>query len=345
MRTLHVGLRVGDDPDEPYGGRGTWMTLGVLYLVVAAGWLFHYDFARDGRLYSAAALAAFLVRVLGVHIGIVLLVGMVVPILQRRPWPTIVARVPLIAFLLLPLVDLSRTSEQGTFDRKRDDVRIMTSNLLYTRTGSDDLVDQVREANPDVLLVQEFTPAWQTTLAREIGDEFPHRVEMSRADAYGVAVYSKKPLEAGVLDLASNETPQVRAVIDRGDERDLVVYNLHLRMPLAVSQHTEQRREVAALVEHLERDREEQVVIAGDFNMTETTLHHAAIVDDAGYTSAWDAVERGRGATWPAAVPAIFGLRLDHVFVSPELRVLDIDVKADNGSDHRPVVVDLRPRG
>ena len=92
------------------------------------------------------------------------------------------------------------------------------------------------------------------------------------------------------------------------------------------------------------------VIMAGDFNAT--IDHMSGLGSDGGTLGLCKdaAIATGNGAsgTWSASVPAILGTPIDHVMTSTHweatgslvLRSMD-----DSGSDHRPLIVQLEPRG
>lgn len=336
--------RQTDPPTESDRDRSRhwWVLLAAAYLLVAFGWLFHYDLSADGTAYAVAAMVTFLVRVLGVHIGLgALFVALLLSVRGYRG--VAVAAVPLIVFLVAPLVDVTPRKVDAADE---PGVRVMSANLLDLNDDHAAVITQIRRQDPDVLLLQEYTPTWDRELRSALRSSHPHMVAHERSDSYGLAVYSKTPYEQtgvdGPLELGEGLTPQIRAVIDV-DGMELAVYNLHLMMPLALGAHAEQRHQIADLVDEL-RNEDGATLVAGDLNFTETTPHHDAIVD-AGFRSAWDIAGHGRGSTWPArsALRFLPGLRLDHVFVSKTVSVGGMTIGSRNGSDHRPVIVDIRP--
>ncbi len=91
------------------------------------------------------------------------------------------------------------------------------------------------------------------------------------------------------------------------------------------------------------------VIVAGDLNST--LDHWASLGDGAGLGACRDAA-RATGVaalgTWPTVLPPLLGAPIDHVLASGRwqavgFRVLDSVDGA--GSDHRPVVAQLRPSG
>jgi endonuclease/exonuclease/phosphatase (EEP) superfamily protein YafD len=93
------------------------------------------------------------------------------------------------------------------------------------------------------------------------------------------------------------------------------------------------------------------IIMTGDFNAT--LDHFAGLGASPGATlgRCTDAALRGRSAaigTWPAAVPALLGAQIEHVMTTTNWRVAGARVVEDlddAGSDHRPIVVRLRPAG
>ncbi|MFH5821295.1 endonuclease/exonuclease/phosphatase family protein [Georgenia sp. AZ-5] len=85
------------------------------------------------------------------------------------------------------------------------------------------------------------------------------------------------------------------------------------------------------------------LVVAGDLN---ATLDHRPLQDLGACADAAVATGVGGVSTWPAALPAWFGSTIDHVLHDASAYVVtDGAVLERGGSDHRAVVVRLRPAG
>jgi len=218
----------------------------------------------------------------------------------------------------------------------------MTTNLFFQADSIDALLVEIDQADPDVLVMQEYTWRWHEGLLRTIGDRFPHRVLDVRDDAFGAAIYSKFPIiqpaqadfGAGLGKLAAP-----RAVLDV-DGREVAVYGIHLFPPFT-SRVAFMKRQLEALLSAL-REEKRPVIVAGDFNFTARSRMHARICE-LGLADAHDAAGHGRGATWPNLGPlSVFPkIRIDHVFTSRGLSAIRCVAGAGQGSDHRPVIVDV----
>jgi endonuclease/exonuclease/phosphatase (EEP) superfamily protein YafD len=97
----------------------------------------------------------------------------------------------------------------------------------------------------------------------------------------------------------------------------------------------------------------ENVILAGDLN---STLDHYTGLDAASDASGGlggcrdGARLTGNAAvgSWPAVLPALLGAPIDHVMATPNWEFVGFRVITDQddaGSDHRPVVAQLRPAG
>ena len=93
----------------------------------------------------------------------------------------------------------------------------------------------------------------------------------------------------------------------------------------------------------------ENVIVAGDFNATVDHMSAYAVDGQLGNCHdgalAHDAAAVG---TWPTFLPPLLGAPIDHVMATGEwqftgMRV--IESRDDQGSDHRPVLAQLRPAG
>jgi endonuclease/exonuclease/phosphatase (EEP) superfamily protein YafD len=91
----------------------------------------------------------------------------------------------------------------------------------------------------------------------------------------------------------------------------------------------------------LPRSRTPPLILAGDFNATPHSAWHARFLRR-GLRDSHDLCGRPLATTWANGVLPIPRIRLDHVLVSAHLGCAAIVEGVGEGSDHRPVVVDLQ---
>jgi vancomycin resistance protein VanJ len=164
-----------------------------------------------------------------------------------------------------------------------------------------------------------------------------------RDDSFGIAIYSRTPFIGEVeqrFPLGRAGVEQMRAEVEIGGRR-LAIYNIHLLPPRTLLYTGEHRLQFADLVQAL-RSEKLPYIVCGDFNFPETAPQHAAL-KRAGVHEAHELAGFGRGATWP--VNSVFrylmpGVRIDHVYLAPQLTATRCVTGEGRGSDHRPVVVE-----
>jgi acetylornithine deacetylase/succinyl-diaminopimelate desuccinylase-like protein/endonuclease/exonuclease/phosphatase family metal-dependent hydrolase len=168
---------------------------------------------------------------------------------------------------------------------------------------------------------------------------------------YGIALLSRWPITADTLIRLPVDPPQERAggafdprgahqAVVAAPDRGIGVLNTHLD-PSADDFHRLQ--EVATIVEAgaALRKRQAFTVVSGDFNAEPGTATIERMTAG-GWTDAWAACGTGDGRTFPADAPV---KRIDYLFLAPGLTCEEAEVLETTTSDHRPLLVQVRPAG
>ena len=254
--------------------------------------------------------------------------------------------------VLMPLMGL-RLGLGGAPATPRDAMRLraVTINAGASGRATFGLAVLIREENPDVVAVQECSEVVAEYL-RELTDWHRHETP-------GMCLISRYPIErAEVMDRRAFERVQETG---RGGSSQAVRYqlagprgiihvaNIHLETARkglegllsfdtrAVQENRMLRELESEQIFNWLRPFAERLVVLGDFNMpVESAFYRASW---AAYRNAFDEVGRGYGMTrntrWIRA-------RIDHVLSGDEWTPVRARVGDDVGSDHLPVIADLR---
>lgn len=174
--------------------------LALAYGLVIFAWAWPQDYRQEAAWYAGTAWIAFLIRTFLFWGGWLVVAGAVAA--GCYGWRKIaLAALPLIAFTLGPTLATwwprhtsPAAGEQG--------LKVMTLNLLASNDERRPVFQAIRDADPDVLFLQELTESWDAALRAELDDLFPHRYSEPRDDCFGMAVFSELPLEDVRFDLA-----------------------------------------------------------------------------------------------------------------------------------------------
>ncbi len=73
--------------------------------------------------------------------------------------------------------------------------KIAHFNLSSSQGGFDRLVQIIKKTEADIISLQEVTPDWKVVLNEEFADLYPYHSCIVRSDPFGLAIYSKHPLQ------------------------------------------------------------------------------------------------------------------------------------------------------
>ncbi|MEX2644323.1 MAG: exodeoxyribonuclease III [Acetobacterales bacterium] len=257
-------------------------------------------------------------------------------------------------------------------------MKIATWNVNSIRARIDNVVEWLREAAPDVALLQEIKVE-AGAFPREPLEDAGYNVGLVGQKSYnGVAILSKSPLSVEHEWLPGDETDRearyLEAVIEAPTPVRVATIYLPNGNPVEGDRYAFKLAWMERLRAHADRllALEEVTVLGGDYNVIPTdddVYDPAAWREDAlfrmdvrrkfrallnlGYTEAWRALHREKGvySFWDYQAgrwQRNEGLRIDHLLLSPQaadrLKACEID-RGPRGrqkaSDHTPVWCEL----
>lgn len=217
---------------------------------------------------------------------------------------------------------------------------LWSGNLYAGNPSKGALLEEIEASDADLLMLQELNPQWKEALTRTtFAETYPSRAEVIASRPTGSAIWSREPLrDKGTFELSGIEQTLARVKIGSG----LVdLYNVHPMPPLAEDlwpRHREMMEELLERIGQLDRP----FLVAGDFNSTGHAVYAGRLRLLA--SDAWEMAGVGFGFTWPNSGRRAPPMRIDHIWVSPDLTVRQIEVGVGAGSDHRPLRAVIAPR-
>ena len=217
-------------------------------------------------------------------------------------------------------------------------LRVFSANLLLGNPTVGIIIREALDADADVIVLVEFTPEAEAA-AREMGidERYPYHIGHSEAGFYGNAIYSRWPMEDAGNWLAG-PTPETRATIVKDGAR-LRIYGMHTIAPTAPGPFKAWNQNFESLLATTSVETGPLLLI-GDFNLTQ---HHRwyGDIEEAGFSDCHVARGKGSATTWPNGHGHFLPIRLDQAFARGGAVCLDIREGRGEGSDHRPVIVDI----
>ncbi|PVZ04259.1 endonuclease/exonuclease/phosphatase (EEP) superfamily protein YafD [Actinomycetospora cinnamomea] len=223
------------------------------------------------------------------------------------------------------------------------ELTVFTASAYLSRADPEALAEIVLSRTPDVVVLPEARGTLRDRLQQALVDESGgeggtsgYRVYAAdaRSDDSPMTVFVRRELgRPTVTPDRETEFPSLVVDLRDVDGRDVRVVATHPQSPKPGDTNA-WARDIAALARWCTGDR--PTVVAGDLN---ATLDHAEFrTATAGCTDAAEDVGEGLTGTWPAAVPRLLGVQIDHVLTSGGPRAREVEVVDVEGSDHRGVL-------
>lgn len=315
----------------------TLVGIGLLTGVLVLAHLWPNTYRETGTFEVLVAWAAFIIRNLGFHISIAIIM-LIIALLAIRAWLRAAATVPALAICLIPVSGHALTTP--TEPIAGETLRVMTFNVLGTNRAHDRVAGEVLRQQPDLLLVQESNNVWHKALLLRLGERYAHVARLEWNEWIGMSVFSTREIRTPTRVLEGHGRDALRFEVMIDDE-PVVVYAIHPPHPVSLANVRSARHLFAALRDAVRAEIAggRRVMIMGDCNWGHLSPQHADLRRE-GFKDAFDLARRGGRMTWPTIGRRhhLLGFQIDHVYLGPGLTSNAAWRGESSGSDHRPVV-------
>jgi endonuclease/exonuclease/phosphatase (EEP) superfamily protein YafD len=199
----------------------------------------------------------------------------------------------------------------------------LSSSGDYKRT-----MDAINNIEVDLLMFQEVTPDWDMVLKETLSEEYPFTHTVLRIDPYGLACYSKHPLE-DIDTFHFSEIPNLYAEIRVGQEYSVNLLSAHT-VPPVNSKAYESIREHFDVITGYMKDCSGPSLVMGDFNLPSW----AQEIKEFKYIANLNDSRRDIMPTSLQGNISIFNIPVDHIFYSGQLDCTDFQVIEDVSGNH-----------
>lgn len=226
------------------------------------------------------------------------------------------------------------------YDEDPKSFRIVMTNVEMENDQYQRWMEEMRRVDPDLLLVLEVDETWMSRI-HEFRKLYPYEVSEPNDNWYGMLLLSKLPIvDHTIRCLVQEDVPSIDAEIQMDSGQSFRFVGVHPRPPEPIRDNHATARDAELTLWGRELENEKgAVVIGGDLNdvaWSQTTrlfLRTSGLLDP----------RRGRGFYntfhadhWYMRFP------LDHIFHSPHFTISRLERLGFVGSDHFPILIDLR---
>lgn len=273
-------------------------------------------------------------------IGLTLILAVLV-LMRRGAASLVIMLVALLVNLYLvlpffwpPAVRASRAADEPA-------LRVMAMNISTSNAGYSQVIELIRERQPDLVFMSEVRDDLVARLETELADSYPYLHAVPSRMTLGIAFLSRHPfVSVETMTVGGEERGRrryLRAEIEWHGQKVLVA-GIHPLPPFNANWAQGRNTEIA-LMGQLSQEATEPFILLGDLNASPWSHPMRRLMGDADLRYAL----KGHGVwpTWRLAGP-LLGAPLDYILVSPEWQVVDYLEAGDIRSDHIPIQADLR---
>ena len=235
-------------------------------------------------------------------------------------------------FPYTPLGTVQVLAAQSCADASR--LTLLESNVQMTNEHAERLFDEIRNNQPDVILVEEVDAWWHEQL-ETLNDTYPYRQHYVTQNYYGIDLLSRYPLlDPTIVFPARSYDPAVFAGVRLPSGQVVFIYGIHPRPPTFGQSSAERDAQILETALRI-ADAGGPAMLAGDLNATpwsrivRRTARIAHLLDPR--------IGRGWFPTWKAH-SVILRWPLDNVLFTNELTLINYRVLPPIGSDHQPTL-------
>lgn len=216
-------------------------------------------------------------------------------------------------------------------------LRLVLANIEAKNENREKLLESINSANPDILILQEVTEGWWRKIQHLTA--YPYVKSLPRSGGSGLAIFSRFPIEqADVLQLDSSTHPAILSKINL-DGTILSFLTIHPPIPFGQNNFTNRNQQFAESALIMKSAPNPKVMI-GDFNSTMWSPYFIDLLENSGLHDA----RKGRGIypSWHSFLPRSLRISIDHCLIGDGIEVSNIRLGDYTGSDHFPLIVDLK---
>lgn len=225
-------------------------------------------------------------------------------------------------------------------------LRVLVANINTQNRSYANVINLVRQEKPDLAVFMEVDDTWAEQF-EAFSDLLPYSFGQAKPYNLGLLVYSRQPLVDSQIEFFGVEknVSVVGKLAIAGQTISLVA--THPYPPAKSSFFHLRNKQLDAIAQYLQTVKD-PVVMVGDLNITMWSPYYKRFVNRTGLKNA----RAGFGIlpTWPVRnaffqtpLPTwMLSIPIDHCLLSPKLKAVDVRTGAETGSDHRPLIVDLR---
>ncbi len=222
-------------------------------------------------------------------------------------------------------------------------IKVFYANILYKNTNYESLKEKIQQENPDIVILVEFSDEHEDAMKEFFRENYPYMNRNSRsATLAGDVVFSKIPLdnitETHIVPAWSWNYSYMKIECEGIIENcwdNVELYVIHTAAPVSLKNFQMRNAQLYKLKSDFIKNENTSnpIIIIWDFNLSPWSYYYKRLTDNWWMLNALSfqspVYTRSLLQQW------IFRSHIDQLFVSPKIKVSEVEVENLTWSDHR----------
>jgi len=259
---------------------------------------------------------------------------------SRQRWGLLCCLPLAVNLLLIAPLFLLPSSDFNPGETVSQPFRIIHANLDRDNQNSTPAINYIEAQDVDVILLQEVTPKWLTSLKSHLS-RYRIFISVPLENSQGVAMLlpvkpstSIQVVKTKIIHLPAFSPRPLLVANLKWENHEVTLLSLSLARPT----NPFQQAELKAVAQWVQRQANPLILI-GDFNLTPWSRRFRWFLA----MSKLHNSQQGFGLqpTWPAGWPDSLQVAIDHCLHSPSISTINRATGVNIRSDHLPILVEL----
>jgi vancomycin resistance protein VanJ len=254
----------------------------------------------------------------------------------------------LLILLFHPLVNPFAKRDRP--EQQQNSLTVISFNVLWSNQDYEKIAEMIDAVQPDIIGLQEVKEGDVEALATILAPDYLYFVThpvnqfhtvgiLSRLPIHQTTALPYPPMERGLEVVIQDESQQLRVIVAHLAPNNMPLWPIDQFVATTVDRYTQRAAEVAFLQDSIQSHVMPTLILC-DCNMTDTSETYAELskaVRDSFQERGW-----GLGHTLFVQRIPLPLQRVDYIWHTEEIEVIDSFIGPDGGSDHLPVIATIQ---
>ncbi len=233
----------------------------------------------------------------------------------------------------------NQSDESIRLEDNEEWIKVFYANIYYKNTEYTALQQKIEKENPDIVILVEFSDEHEDEMKDFFKKNYPYMNRNSRSTTLaGDVVFSKIPLEniteTHLVEAWTRNYSYMKIFSDEYEDW-IDLYVIHTSAPVSQKNFEMRNAQIVKLLSDLLKHHIDwaPLMIIGDFNLSPWSYYYKQFIKHLNVLNAlsfqFPNYTRSLLQQW------IFRSHIDQLFISPEIKVSEINIQNLTWSDHR----------